>query len=270
MEPLFLDIIQCFLYNTAIIFNLIGASIMKGFFGLKRVFLYTFLAMFLGCNPFCLSDSAQASFDIQQDAFTISNAPGYCFAMAAFARWYYLNKPDGMPLRKMLDEKKQTKIANKLQEFYSKHLVKIQADFCNRYNGNNSEPFRRLVSGLTAGEPRIVLLMNKGDRGAVLHAVLAFSWLPEKNLLKVYDPNYTSEERYIDLGSSGYTSLDITYQAICFPEVLEYNEGLTKKIQYLYSAFASTKPAGIGPVAKPEYLKASAPARNLPVVPPSR
>jgi hypothetical protein len=243
---------------------------MKGFFSLKRFLLCASFITFLGLCQICLCNSAHASFDIQQDSFTISNAPGYCFAMAAFARWYYLNKPDGMPLRKMLDEKKQTKIANKLQEFYSKHLVKIQADFCNRYNGNNSEPFRRLVSGLTAGEPRIVLLMNKGDRGAVLHAVLAFSWLPEKNLLKVYDPNYTSEERHIDLGSSGYTSLDITYHAICFPEVLEYNEGLVRKIEYLYSAFASTKPVGVGPVAQPEFLKASAPARSLRAVPPIR
>lgn len=243
---------------------------MKGFRSLKRIFLYILSMAILGVFQGLWYDSARASFDIQQDAFTISNAPGYCFAMAAFARWYYLNKPDGMPLRKMLDEKKQTKIAINLQEFYSKHLVKIQADFCNRYNGNNSEPFRRLVSGLTAGEPRIVLLMNKGSRSAVLHAVLAFSWLPEKNLLKVYDPNYTSEERHIDLGSSGYTSLDITYHAICFPEVLEYNEGLLKKIEYLYSAFAATKPIGAGPVAKPQFLKASAPGKNPAVLSPNQ
>ncbi|MHB8205723.1 MAG: hypothetical protein ACYDHG_18750 [Desulfomonilaceae bacterium] len=235
---------------------------MKGFFSLKRVFLYALLTALLYFSQAMMCSLAEASFDISQDAFTISNAPGYCFAIAAFARWYYLNKPDGLPLRKMLDNKIQTKIAKQLQEFYSKNLVRIQADFCNRYNGNNSEPFRRLVSGLTAGEPRLVLLMNRGTSGAVLHAVLAFAWLPEKNLLKVYDPNYTSEARYLDLGNNGYTSLDITYHAICFPEALEYHDGLMRKIKYLYSAFASSKPTRIGPIAKPQFLKASAPGNN--------
>ncbi len=243
---------------------------MKGFFSLKRILLCALLTALLVVSQAIISNSAQASFDIAQDAFTISNAPGYCFAIAAFARWYYLNKPDGLPLRKMLDNKIQTKIAKQLQEFYSKNLVRIQADFCNRYNGNNSEPFRRLVSGLTAGEPRLVLLMNRGSSGAVLHAVLAFAWLPEKNLLKVYDPNYTSEERYIDLSSNGYTSLDITYHAICFPEVLEYHDELTRKIKYLYSAFASSKPTGIGPIARPQFLKASAPEKNALLINPTQ
>jgi hypothetical protein len=239
---------------------------MKGFFSLKRVYLCALLVALLSVSQAITSNSARASFEIAQDSFTISNAPGYCFAIAAFARWYYLNRPDGLPLRKMLDDKTQTKIAKQLQEFYSKNLVKIQADYCNRYNGNNSEPFRKLVSGLTAGEPRIILLMNKGASGAVLHAVLAFAWLPEKNLLKVYDPNYTSEERYIDLGSSGYTSLDITYHAICFPEALEYHDGLIRKIQYLYSAFAAVKPVGVCPIARPSFLKASAPGKNTRLV----
>ncbi|MGC8604622.1 MAG: hypothetical protein ACP5VS_13190 [Desulfomonilaceae bacterium] len=238
---------------------------MKGFASLTRVFLYAFsMALLIFCQVM-INEPAQASFDIAQDAFTISNAPGYCFAIAAFARWYYLNKPDGLPLRKMLDNKIQTKIAKRLQEFYSKNLVRIQADFCNRYNGNNSEPFRKLVSGLTAGEPRLVLLMNKGTSGAVLHAVLAFAWLPEKNVLKVYDPNYTSEPRYIDLSSKGYTSLDITYHAICFPEALEYHDGLIRKIKYLYSVFASPKTTGvasIGPISRPQFIKASAPGQK--------
>ncbi len=235
---------------------------MKGLLSLKRIFFCALLVALLSISFLLTSSSAQASFDVSQDAFTISNAPGYCFAMAAFARWYYLNRPDGLPLRKMINDKIQTKIAKQLQEFYSKNLVQIQADFCNRYNGNNSEPFRRLVSGLTAGEPRIVLLMNKGASRAVLHAVLAFAWLPEKNCLKVYDPNYINEDRYIDLGNNGYTSLDITYHAICFPEALEYHEGLTRKIRYLYSAFASARPTGAGPTAAPRFIKASAPAGN--------
>lgn len=242
---------------------------MKGFIGLKRVFFCASLTALLFCSLVTADSLAYASFDITQDAFTISNAPGYCFAIVAFSRWYYLNKPDGLPLRKMLDNKIQTKIAKRLQEFYSKNLVKIQADFCNRYNGNNSEPFRHLVSGLTAGEPRLVLLMNRGPSGAVLHAVLAFAWLPEKNLLKVYDPNYTSEARYIDLSSNGYTSLDITYHAICFPEALEYHDGLIQKIKYLYLAYASSKPIGVGPTSRPKLLKASAPASAIILAPSS-
>ncbi|MGC8658931.1 MAG: hypothetical protein ACP5U1_07630 [Desulfomonilaceae bacterium] len=242
---------------------------MKGFPGLKRAYICAFLTALLFCSLITADSIVYASFNITQDAFTISNAPGYCFAIVAFSRWYYLNKPDGLPLRKMLDEKTQARIAKRLQEFYSKNLVKIQADFCNRYNGNNSEPFRRLVSGLTAGEPRLVLLMNRGPSGAVLHAVLAFAWLPEKNLLKVYDPNYTSEPRYIDLSSNGYTSLDITYRAICFPEALEYHDSLIRKIKYLYLAYASPRPVRVGPTSRPKLLKASAPPNALLVSPPS-
>ena len=77
----------------------------------------------------CVS-GASADFNIAEDSFCISNAPGYCFAMAAFSRWYYLNRPEDLPLRKALDKKVQTQIAGQLQEFYAKNLIKLQADYC--------------------------------------------------------------------------------------------------------------------------------------------
>jgi hypothetical protein len=184
-------------------------------------------------------EDAQAHFALQKDAFNISNAPGYCFAMAAFSRWYYLSNPGGPCLREVLDSKRQQAIAKQLQRFYSKHLVGIQANYCNRYHGNQNESFQRFVTGLTLGEPRLVLLMNRNSRGVVLHAVLAYEWIPEQQMLKVYDPNYPDEERLIDLERREYTSLDITYHAICFPEVLHAHEGLVKKMKALYNRYAS-------------------------------
>lgn len=204
------------------------------------------------------SRDVYASFNIKEDGFSISNAPGYCFAMAAFSKWYYLNRQMEAPLRRMLNKQTQTRIAKELQDFYSKNLIKIQADYCNRNHGNNSTSFRRFVVGLTAGEPRIVLLMNKSSTGAVLHAVLAYAWLPERNLVKVYDPNYIHEERYLELDKTSYTSLDITYHAICFPEALEYHPGLQTKMEYLYAYHAGPRRAAVGPIADPEYRRASA------------
>lgn len=178
-------------------------------------------------------NSAHATFSVRKDAFCISNAPGWCFAMAAFSRWYYLNFQGQPPLQSVLDTKAQQRIAKELQEYYSKNLIGLQADYCNRYHGNNNESFRRLLVGLVSGEPRIVLLMNKGQRGTVLHAVLAYAWYPRERMLKVYDPNYSSEERFIDLERNEYTSLDITYNAICFPEVLQSHKGLIRKMESL-------------------------------------
>lgn len=174
-----------------------------------------------------------ASFAVGKDAFCISNAPGWCFAMAAFSRWYYLNFQGQPPLRSVLDSKAQQRVAKELQAYYSRNLISLQADYCNRYHGNNNDSFRRLVVGLVSGEPRIVLLMNKGPRGTVLHAVLAYAWYPREKMLKVYDPNYSSEERFIDLERNEYTSLDITYNAICFPEVLQTHKGLIRKMENL-------------------------------------
>ncbi len=202
--------------------------------------------------------NAQASFNIREDGFSISNAPGYCFAMAAFSKWYYLNKQTEAPLRKNLNKQIQTRIAKELQEFYSRNLIQIQADYCNKNHGSRSNSFRRFVVGLTAGEPRIVLLMNKSANGAVLHAVLAYAWIPDKNILKVYDPNYIHEERYLDLDKNSYTSLDITYHAICFPEALEYHPGLISKMEHLYAYHSGPRRTAVGPVAKPEFRKASA------------
>ncbi len=107
--------------------------------------------------------------------------------------------------------------------------------------------------GLLSGEPQIVLLMNKGSKGAVLHAVLAYEWLPERNMLKVYDPNYTREERFIDLDKKSYTSLDITYDAICFPEVLNAHPALVRRMEYLYNRYATTTGDRrlAGPVSRP-------------------
>ncbi|MCX5862373.1 MAG: hypothetical protein WCG29_06160 [Desulfomonile sp.] len=195
----------------------------------------------------------QAAFRIHEDAFSISNSPGYCFAMVAFSRWYYLTRHETPPLRRVIAGQAQQKIARELQEFYSQNLIKIQADYCNRNHSEPSESFRAFIIGLVSGEPRIVLLMNKGPHGAVLHAVLAYEWLPEQNVIKVYDPNYSKEERFIDLEKRRYTSLDITYNSICFPEVLNSHQGLVKRMEKLYTYHVSRRvqDRGLGPIALP-------------------
>jgi thioredoxin-related protein len=189
------------------------------------------LHQFLGRRVLCLfaallsvfllivsTERASANFNVAEDAFHISNAPGYCFAMAAFAGWYYCNRPDDLPLRKVLNKKGQTQIARQLQEYYARNLISLQAEYCNKNQENRQESFNRFTARLTTGEPRVVLLMNREKSRAVLHAVLAYEWISERNLLKVYDPNYNLQERFIDLEKGQYTSLDITYHAICFPE----------------------------------------------------
>lgn len=233
---------------------------MRCFYGKSLPGIFLFVMFQVLIFILSIANNAQASFNVKEDGFSISNAPGYCFAMAAFSKWYYLNKNTQSPLRKTLNKQIQTKIAKDLQEFYSKNLIKIQADYCNRNNGNRSSSFRRFLVGLTAGEPRIVLLMNKSTTGAVLHAVLAYAWIPEGNILKIYDPNYIHEERYLELDKQAYTSLDITYHAICFPEALEYHPGLLTKMEYLYAYHGTAKQAYAGPVADPEYRRASAPS----------
>lgn len=205
---------------------------------------WRFVALGLICAAFviwCPPVSAQGTFCVSEDAFSISNAPGYCFAMSAFARWYYLMHQGEPPLRKLLDKKMQERIARELQVYYSKNLIQIQAEYCNRYHGNQSESFQRCVTGLVTGDPRIVLLMNKGSRGAVLHAVLAYEWIADQSLLKIYDPNYPNSERFIDLERQEYTSLDITYHAICFPEVLHDHAGLLNKMQTLFRSYVEKK-----------------------------
>lgn len=177
----------------------------------------------------------QASFSVQEDGFSISNSPGYCFAMVAFSRWYYLSRESKPPLRKAIAGRAQQKIARELQEFYSRNLIRTQADYCNKHHVNPSESFKQCLIGLISGDPRIVLLMNKGTQGAVLHAVLAYEWIPDQNLLKVYDPNYPHKERFIDLEKRQYSSLDITYNSICFPEVLNNNGVLVKRMERLYA-----------------------------------
>jgi hypothetical protein len=163
--------------------------------------------------------------------------------MAAFSRWYYLTNQGGPALREVLDKRAQRRIARELQKYYSEHLVKLQARYCNRNRGDDSVSFQRVHGKLLMGEPHLVLLMNKGPRGAVLHAVLAYEWLPERNLLKVYDPNYCNEERYIDLERGKYTSLNITYHAICFPEVLHDNPLLVGKMQTLFHRYLARRHA---------------------------
>ncbi|MEI7448083.1 MAG: hypothetical protein WCJ75_00555 [Desulfomonile sp.] len=202
---------------------------------------------------FGTKSGVQASFNVNEDAFSISNSPGYCFAMVAFSRWYYLAREGRPPLRKVIAGQAQQRIARELQEFYSKNLIKIQADYCNRHHGDPAESFKRLVVGLVSGEPRIVLLMNKGTLGAVLHAVLAYEWLPHQNLLKVYDPNYNKEERFIDVEKRQYTSLDITYNSICFPEVLNSHQALLKRMERLYAFHVDRSPQEtyLGPVSQP-------------------
>lgn len=196
---------------------------------------------------------AQASFNISEDAFSISNSPGYCFAMVAFSRWYYLTRQDAPPLRKVIPGQVQQKIAKELQEFYSQNLIRIQADYCNKNHAEPTESFRRFLAGLVAGEPKIVLLMNKGSNGAVLHAVLAYEWMPELNMIKVYDPNYVKEERFIDLAKRRYTSLDITYNSVCFPEVLHSHAGLAQRMERLYAYHVNRRLADRrpGPIAQP-------------------
>ena len=199
----------------------------------------------VGLLLFSGTTQAQPSFCVNDDAFSISNAPGYCFAMAAFSRWYYLTHQGEPPLRKILDKRGQRQIARELQEFYSKNLISLQAAYCNKYHGNQSESFKRFAAGLAMGEPRIVLLMNKGPRGAVLHAVLAYEWHPQQHILKIYDPNYCNEERLLDLERQEYTSLDITYDAICFPEVLHNHNALVRKMQSLYAFHVEPRVAAL-------------------------
>ena len=121
------------------------------------------------------TDRCYAAFNLREDAFSISNAPGWCFAMAAFSRWYYLTRHDVPPLRYMLNKSSQRRIAKELQRFYSRNLVKIQADYCNQGPEYRRASFRRFLEGLIAGEPRIVLLMSRTHKGIVLHAVLAYA-----------------------------------------------------------------------------------------------
>ncbi|MEW6348690.1 MAG: hypothetical protein AB1646_06480 [Thermodesulfobacteriota bacterium] len=180
---------------------------------------------------------ANAYFNVGRDTFTISNSPGYCFAMAAFSRWYYLLHHGEPSLRAVLDKNAQQRLARDLQQFYSKNLITIQADYCNRFHRNQGESFKHFLSGLMIGDPRIVLLMNKGKRGIVLHAVLAYEWLPEDNVVKVYDPNYINAERFIDLEQRQYRSLDVTYNEICFPEVLDDHSALVAKMEKLYDTY---------------------------------
>lgn len=187
-------------------------------------------------------NQALAAFNIADDAFSISNAPGYCFAMAAFSRWYYLNHQGQPPLRKAFNKKIQQLIARHLQEFYSKNLISIQADYCNQHHGNQTESFNTFAAAVVTGDPRIVLLMNKAKRGVILHAVLAYEWIPEHHRLKVYDPNYVNQERFIEMDSGGYTSLDIQYHAICFPEVLNDHDALVKKMESLYAFLTTPTP----------------------------
>jgi hypothetical protein len=199
----------------------------------------------LGLLFFPGTTQAQPSFCVNDDAFSISNAPGYCFAMAAFSRWYYLTHQSEPPLRKILDKRGQQQIARELQEFYSKNLISLQAAYCNKYHGHQTESFKRFIAGLVMGEPRIVLLMNKNPRGAVLHAVLAYEWHPEQHLLKIYDPNYCNEERFLDLERQEYTSLDINYNAICFPEVLNDHTALVRKMESLYAFHVEPRVAAL-------------------------
>jgi hypothetical protein len=207
---------------------------------------------------------ANANFQVCDDSFSISNSPGYCFAMAAFSRWYYLMHQGEPPLRKILDKRSQQIIAREIQSYYSKNLIALQAEYCNKYHDNQKESFKRFAEGLIKGEPRIVLLMNKGPKGAILHAVLAYEYVPDQNVIKVYDPNYTSEERIIDLERKEYMSLDITYNAICFPEVLHHNPALVRKMEGLYGRYierklpatmATWRRAAAGPGDKYRYLK---------------
>jgi hypothetical protein len=206
-----------------------------------RLRSYVALAVLQAAILFQGSAGTAAAFDVQQDAFSISNSPGWCFAMTAYSRWYYLMKQGDPPLRQVCDSRGQQRIAKELQEFYSKNLVKIQAEYCNKHYLNQAESFRSMLARLLGGEPQIVLLMNKGSRGTVLHAVLAYEWVPEQKSLKIYDPNYNNQERHINLDVGKYKSLDITYSAICFPEVLQQNEALVRKMENLCAVHTNSK-----------------------------
>lgn len=74
----------------------------------------------------------------------------------------------------------------------------------------------------------------------MLHAVLAYEWNPEQEIIRVYDPNYNDAERIIDMEQGSYTSLDITYHAICFPEVLDKNSALERKMEQLYHTYVAS------------------------------
>ncbi|MFC1834200.1 hypothetical protein ACFL2Q_05640 [Thermodesulfobacteriota bacterium] len=189
------------------------------------------------------AQDSHAGFNIGRDSFSVSNEPGHCFAMAAFSRWYFLTNEGGPPLRGVCSRRTQRRIARELQNFYSKRLVRIQAEYCNRYSGDPTESFRRFILGVMMGEPRIVLLMNRSSRGAVLHAVLAYEWLPEHNYLKVYDPNYCNQARIIDLDRMEYQSLDIAYNAFCFPEIFNNHNGLVRKMRQLYNRHMAKRAA---------------------------
>jgi hypothetical protein len=165
--------------------------------------------------------------------------------MAAFARWYYLTRRDDLPLKKAFTAASQRAIAKELQQFYSDSLVGLQADYCNAHQANQTESFQRFLTGILSGEPRIVLLMRKGIRRATLHAVLAYGWIPEKNMLRVYDPNYRNEERLIDLSRKKYSSLDVTYHAICFPEGLQDHMALTQRMEALCQGHAVTRASAL-------------------------
>ncbi len=225
------------MYNSDIkLYSCWGMSMEKFFRGrLFGLVLLCFVGIFAGVV--LAGSSAQASpFCVGEDSFSISNGPGYCFAMAAFSRWYYLARQGEPPLRRALDKRTQQFIARQLQEFYSRNLITLQADYCNQHHANQAQSFNTFTAGVVSGDPRIVLLMNRGETGAILHAVLAYEWDAERRLIKVYDPNYNNEERYIDIDSGKYTSLDITYNAICFPEMLNDHEALVKKMESLYAA----------------------------------
>lgn len=204
-----------------------------------------FAAVLAGLVVVTGAAEANRDFTVREDAFSISNAPGYCFAMAAFSRWYYLTREGRPPLRKALSPDVQQRIASELQRFYSTNLVTIQANYCNACHDDPRESIQQFLAGLSKGEPRLVLLMNKSGRGAILHAVLAYEWVPEQNVVKIYDPNYTNQERIIDLDQRRYTSLDVHYSAICFPEVLNDHTGLVRKMEALYDAYVERKSAAV-------------------------
>jgi hypothetical protein len=210
-----------------------------------------------------LAGQANANFTVGRDTFNISNSPGYCFAMAAFSRWYYIAHRGGPPLRAVLTRQAQQRLARELQYFYSKNLISIQADYCNKFHRNQGESFKYFLSGLMMGEPRLILLMNRGKKGIVLHAVLAYEWLPRNNMVKVYDPNYIDQVRLIDLDQRRYTSLDITYSEICFPEVLNDHSTLVAQMEKLYETYIGSRvvsPNGGGP--RPPEGRTSQVSRN--------
>ena len=58
--------------------------------------------------------STADAFDVKQDAFSISNSPGWCFAMTAYSRWYYLVRQDDPPLRQACDARDQQRICKEI------------------------------------------------------------------------------------------------------------------------------------------------------------